>query len=346
MGVGLGTVIARVAMRSVLLVMCLACVIDRGAAKAQSLTAEAAVTGGYSTDDLAAAAAQLRAFGETRGSWRLFGELSWAGRSRDNVESDAFGAAYPYGRRLDVIEAYGERLFRPGRAVVDLRGGRFRPPFGISSGSDHAYWGFLRPPAIRYAEFLVVSNTFLEHGIDVLAGVPRLTFEAAVGAPADVGDHRRRGGADTLVRVQGYAGRFIVGVSHMQTSPIEPAAIAPGRASFTGIDARWMSGGVQLRGEWVDGRPFDGATSTGWYADVIVHRSSMGPVTALARVERLDHEGLSEADDEHLSRETLGARVRISDGLSVTINALHQSGDPRYRPNALDVALTWSVRSR
>ncbi|PYQ81956.1 MAG: hypothetical protein DMG01_02415 [Acidobacteria bacterium] len=181
----------------------------------------------------------------------------------------------------------------------------------------------------------MVSNTFLEHGVSVLAGVPKLTVEAAVGAPADVGDHRRRGGADALVRVQGYAGRFVVGISYMRTSPIETAAIAPGRATFTGIDARWMSCGVQLRGEWVDGQPFDGATSTGWYADVIVHRTHMGPVTAIARFERL-----------YLSRETLGARVRVSEGLSLTVNVLHQSGDPRYRPNALDVALTWSVRSR
>jgi len=305
-------------MRALVLVMSLACVIHPREAASQSLTAEAAVTGGYSTDDLAAAAAQLR----------------------------AFGAAYPYGKRLDVIEAYGERLLRPGGAIVDVRGGRFRPPFGISSGSDHAYWGFLRPPAIRYAEFLVVSNTFLEHGVSVLAGVPKLTVEAAVGAPADVGDHGRRGGADALVRVQGYAGRFIAGISYMRTSPIETAAIAPGRATFTGIDARWMSGGVQLRGEWVDGQPFDGATSTGWYADVIVHRTHMGPVTAIARFERLDREGLNEAAGEYLSRETLGARVRVSEGLSLTVNVLHQSGDPRYRPNALDVAVTWSVRSR
>src|SRR5207253_6122382 len=140
--------------------------------------------------------------------------------------------------------------------------------------------------------------------------------------------HRRRGGADALVRVQGYAGRFVVGISYMRTSPIETAAIAPGRATFTGIDARWMSGGVQLRGEWVDGQPFDGATSTGWYADVIVHRTHMGPVTAIARFERLDREGLNEAAGEYLSRETLGARVRVSEGLSLTVNVLHQSGDP------------------
>jgi hypothetical protein len=107
-----------------------------------------------------------------------------------------------------------------------------------------------------------------------------------------------------------------------------------------------MSGGVQLRGEWVDGRPFDGATSTGWYADVIVHRMRMGPVTVIARVERLDHVGVTEGGDENLSRETLGARVRVGEGLSVTVNVLHQRGVSRYRPNALDVAVTWSVRSR
>ena len=39
----------------------------------------------------------------------------------------------------------------------------------------------------------------------------------------------------------------------------------------------------------VDGRPFDGTTVRGGYADVFVHRPSMGPVTALARIERLDY---------------------------------------------------------
>ena len=333
-------------MKGLLLVMCIAWAIPSAAAS-QSLTAEAAFSGGYSTDEVAAAAVQVRAFGETKGDIRFFGEASWADRSRDDVESDAFGAAYPYDGRVDVIEAYGERLFRRGRAIVDVRGGRFRPPFGISSGSDHAYTGFLRPPAMRYAEFLALSNTSLEHGADVLAGVSRLTIEAAIGVPADVGEHTRRGGgADAIVRLQGYYGRFIVGVSHIRTSPIGLESIAPGRETFTGVDARWMSGGILLRGEWVDGRPFDGATSAGWYADLIVHRTQMGPVTAVARLEQLDHEGIEESAATYLRRATIGARVRLTDALSVTVNLLHQSGDPRYQPNALDIAFTWSVRSR
>ena len=41
-----------------------------------------------------------------------------------------------------MIEAYGERIFTPGRGLVATRVGRYRTPFGIYSGSDHGYIGF------------------------------------------------------------------------------------------------------------------------------------------------------------------------------------------------------------
>ena len=81
-----------------------------------------------------------------------------------------------------MIEAYGERTFQPGRFLVGIRGGRYRTPFGISSGSDHAYNGFLRAPLIRYDDYYALSNNFLEHGADVIVGVPRLTLEVSAGA--------------------------------------------------------------------------------------------------------------------------------------------------------------------
>ena len=80
-----------------------------------------------------AAATQVRIFGDAAFGVRFNLESAWATRSGD--ETDAFGAAYPYDGRVQVIEAYGDRMFRPGGALVAIRAGRFRTPFGIYSGS-------------------------------------------------------------------------------------------------------------------------------------------------------------------------------------------------------------------
>ena len=112
--------------------------IQAGAVCAQSLTTEAAATTGVSTEEhTSAAAVQFRGFGELKDGIRFFTEAAWAARS-DEV-SDVFGAAYPYSNRVQVIEAYGERLFRPRNAVVAVRAGRYRTPFGISNASDHSF---------------------------------------------------------------------------------------------------------------------------------------------------------------------------------------------------------------
>jgi hypothetical protein len=309
-----------------------------------SLTTEAAMSTGMSTEEkISAAAVQLRAFGDIKGGVRFFTEGAWAKRS-DN-DSDAFGAAYPYTNRFQVIEAYGERLFRPRHALVGVRAGRYRTPFGISSGSEHGYTGFLRAPLIRYDGYFALSNNFLEHGGAVFAGVPRLTVEASVGRPADVGSAIRRPGFDTVIRIQSFVGPLIAGVSRIQTSPYLPASFATGKSAFTGIDLRWMHRGVELRGEWITGRPFDGTTTRGWYADAIVHRAVMGPVTAVARIERLDY-NTDPAFALHASRQTMGARIRVFDALSVQLNVVHQTGElsKKYGAAALDVGITYALR--
>jgi hypothetical protein len=312
-----------------------------GQAAGQSLTTEAAMTAGASSDSVLAAATQLRAFGEGPLRIRYFVETAWA---RTGSESDAFGAAYPYGGRLQAIESYGEWFASPAGALVVVRGGRYRTPFGISTGSDHAYNGFLRAPLIRYDGYYALSNSFLEHGVDVLAGVPRLTVEASFGRPADVGEAVRRGGLDQVVRVQSAIGQAIIGVSHLRTKPYQNPRWALGDAVFTGVDVRWMAGGVQLRGEWIGGRPFDGTTTTGWYADAIVHRQGMGPVTAVARVEKLDYDTTPDRA-LHSQRQTLGARVRVIEGLAAQVNLMHHRG-LLYQPRStsLDVGVTYSIR--
>ena len=221
-------------------------------------------------------------------------EAAWGARyfpdSRPKSPTDVFGAAYPYENRAQVIEAYGERTFRPGGGLVGVRAGRFRTPFGISTRSDHAYGGFMRAPMIRYDNYFALSNNFLEHGADVIVGAPQAYFEASVGRPSDVGEVQRRPGFDTVLRGQAYYRSAIVGVSHYRAMPYQPEYFAKGRAVFTGVDVRWMYNGIQLRGEFLSGRPFDGTTTTGGYVDLLVHRVGMGPVTAVARLERLDYD--------------------------------------------------------
>ena len=58
-----------------------------------------------------------------------------------------------------------------------VRGGQYRTPFGIYSRSDYAYQGFLRAPLIRYDDYWSISNNFLERGVNVVAGGPRLQVE-------------------------------------------------------------------------------------------------------------------------------------------------------------------------
>jgi hypothetical protein len=325
--------------------VCVACLLQAHLASAQSITTEAAVTSGVTSEEKTSViGTQLRAFGEVGPQIRYYSEVAWAASS--DADTGAFGAAYPYSNRVQIIEAYAERVFQPIGKLVAVRAGRFRPPFGISNASDHAYSGFVRAPLIRYDGNYALSNNSLEQGAAVIAGVPWLTFETSLGRPGDVGAEPRRSGLDTVVRAQSSAGPLIVGLSHIKTRAYPAGSWVQGRMEFTGLDLRWMHGGVQLRGEWLGGRPFDGTTTTGWYADAIVHRVAMGPVTAVARIERLDYD-TRPPFDLHLRRQTLGARIRIREGLSAQVNVLHQTGQSdEYGPSAVDIGLTYSVRMR
>jgi hypothetical protein len=217
------------------------------------------------------------------------------------------------------MEAYGEYLFHAGPLVGGVRAGRYRTPFGIDNGSDYSCNGFFRAPLIRYGGYFALSNNYLEHGTAVFIGTPHLLVESSVGVPGDVGDVKRRSGLDVVARLQAYAGPLIVGVSHIRTPPYLPASFALGDAELTGVDARWMVGGVQLRGEWLFGTPFDGTTTDGGYVDVSVHRPIMGPVTAVFRTERISY--------------------------SAQVDLLHQTSQVAYgAPLAVDVGLTYSVR--
>jgi len=136
---------------------------------------------------------------------------------------------------------------------------------------------------------------------------------------------------------------FVVGVSHLDSRAYREGPWVNGRMVFTGVDARWMQGGVMVRGEWISGRPFDEAVTRGGYLDVIVHRIPMGPVTAVARIDRLDY--LAGPHSSFLRRYAAGARVRLFQPFSVFVNVVHQ---PQILSNgrrtALDIGVTQTVR--
>lgn len=315
-------------------------------ANAQSIATEVTVTAGHSSEEnVSAAATQLRLFGDISSGIRFFAEGAWANTTNPDV--DAFGTAYPYRNRIQLIEAYGERMFQPKKGIVGIFGikaGRYRTPFGISSASDQGYAGFLRAPLIRYDGYFALSNDFLEQGVDAIVGVPRFTVETSVGTPGDVGTAVRPSSVDTVVRAQSYAGRFIAGVSYIRTLPYQNPLFAHGHAEFTGIDLRWMYSGIQLRGEWLTGHPFDGTSTTGWYADALVHHVGMGPVTAVARVENLDYE-TAPPFDLHAKRQTVGVTIRVIQQLGLQVNLTHQSGGAAtFTSKALDVGVTYSMR--
>ena len=159
----------------------------------QTFSAEADITGGYSGEEVRAAASQVRVFGDGPARIRYFAEASWAGRwaednyilgaglmiGVDKIGTDVFGAAYPYRKRLQLMEAYAERQFTQRGLIFGVRGGQFRTPFGIYTRSDYGYNGFVRPPLLRYDGYYGVSNNWMEQGVAVTAGLPQLFVEAS-----------------------------------------------------------------------------------------------------------------------------------------------------------------------
>jgi hypothetical protein len=338
-------------LRAALAVVCLSAA-TAASAPAQSLVTEVDFTTGYSSEDnLKAVAAQLRLFGDVGSGIRFNVEGTWARRSEQ--EGDQFGAAYPYGDRVQLSEAYAERTFQRGQGLVGVRVGQYRTPFGISGRSDYAYGGFLRAPLLRYDGYWALTNDFLERGVNVVVGTPRLSLEASLGVPADIGAiNTRRPGLDRVFRVQGYVQDLVLGVSHINSEPNAPS-YAKGRLAFTGIDARWTRGGVQLRGEWIIGQAWDNTATDAWYLDAIVHRRFMGPVTAVFRSEQLNYTAVRPFEYHGTSgltswlgrRQTAGGRVRLPGGLTAQLNVLRQSDWlANYGRTAIDLALTYSIR--
>lgn len=323
-----------------------------GAAQSATVASEVDVTAGYSTEQSArAAAVQLRVFGETTSRIRFHVEGTWADRS--DVQTDVFGAAYPYGGRLQLSEAYAERTLQHDDWLTEVRVGRYRSPFGISHRSDYAYSGLSRAPLMRYDGYWAVTNNFLEQGVDILTGVPHLSLEASLGTPGDIGVAQRRAGVSGVLRLQANAGDLTMGASHMTSRTYDEDAIGTTRLAFSSVDGRWMRAGVQVRGEWLIGH-YDADSSTrGWFVDTAVHRHAMGPVTAVFRVERLrfsSEHAFHWLDELHVDpwlgvRHSAGARIRLPGGLTAQAAVVRHGAElAEYGTRtALDLGVTYSI---
>jgi hypothetical protein len=325
---------------------------------AQSVAVEWDLTAGYSGEEIRAAASQVRLFGEAPAGIGFLVEAAWGERwagdapviggglsGADPMGTDVFGASYPYNGHVQLMEMYAERYFKPRGALLGVRAGRFRMPFGIHSRSDYGYSGFIRPPLVRYDGYFGVSNNWLEDGVTLTAGVPQLFVEGSISRPHDVGFALRREGTNGSIRVQGYRGQFIVGVSHARSNPYLPPRFAIGRQAFTGVDVRWAhSAGVQARGEFLQGHSYEGVSTTGWYLDGSLHRPGMGPFTAVVRGESLDYTA-SAPRARAAQRLTLGTRVRWPGPVTLQLNYLRQRGDlPHIKTHSLDFSATYSFR--
>lgn len=316
------------------------------AASAQTVIGEVSGTVGVSSDDVTAAATQARLFGNLH-QVGFFTEGAWAASrtAGDGHESEAFTTAYPYAGSPHLLDAYVERRLGGERLFAVVRGGRFRTPFGIHDASDYAYNGFLRAPLVRYEGYWALSNMLFEHGVNVLAGTTRVQGEVTVGRPSDVSDdYHRRAGADVVLRAQAYAGPFVLGVTHLRSRTYE-LDYATGRLEFTGLDVRWMTGGVQARAEVLAGRVWNDTTTYGGYLDVSVHRPFMGPATVVTRLETLDYRSPNPIYSDVSSGLAVGTRIRLAPGLFGQVNVTHRPSAP-YAPNATatDVAFTYTGR--
>src|SRR5262249_33776350 len=144
---------------------------------------------------------------------------------------------------------------------------------------------------------------------NISGGLPALHAEVSLGAPQDVGEAKRRRGFDPVMRVEGYYRGLIVGASHIRSHPYDRRAFVRGDLAFSGFDLRYMHEGFQVRGEMINGRPFNNTNTNGWYVDGLVHRRELGPVTIVGRVEKLDYD--AGRFSQYYKRYTVGSRVSL-----------------------------------
>ena len=111
-------------------------------------------------------------------------------------------------------------------------------------------------------------------------------------------------------------------MSFLKTQPDTTTDWVRGQGRFGGVDARWMRGGLQLRGEVIWGNAYDNSGMRGWYVDALAHRRDLGPVTPVLRVEQ--YRWWAGEYRTTWKRLTAGARIKLTQATTLQINLLRQ----------------------
>ena len=313
-------------------------------ASAQSVTAEVDVSGGVSTENVRAGAAQARLFGASASDWRFFVEATFGGV--DGQQTDAFSAAYPYDRRLRPMEMYVEKMFRPrkrarGRSRPDATARRSASPRAAITATPAS-------PARRSSATATASRsrTRPRRRRSVLVGTPRLYGETSFGVPQDEGSPAAQTGVDVTVRVQGYYKSFIVGASRIAHRPRQVARQLCGRGEWSSTAS--TAAGCRAACSCA-GNGSSGSRSTRVATRRRLSRRDRPPPRHgpgdRRRADRAARLRRARRPSFYLQRFTAGARVRLPSSCSGQVNVIHQpSGLAAGRTTALDVGLTCTIR--
>ncbi len=216
---------------------------------------------------------------------RLFLE----GRGDSSREYARYGVHPRVSGGMGLGEAYAEA-----GSGLRLRLGQFRVPFGIYERGESDYFGFIQMPMARAQPTTDYYSSYafarLSSGVQVSGGSPELSYRVAVVDRSDrLWESRPGEMTDVVARVQTYADPWILGLStyqgHVGTDALwwKPGPAA--RARWWGVDWRYTTTGLMLRGEYIAGR-VGGRSPTGAYVDAVLHPAWMGKSSLLFRYER------------------------------------------------------------
>jgi hypothetical protein len=164
---------------------------------------------------------------------------------------------------------------------VMVRAGRFRTAFGFSNWSELFYTGINHAPLIR-SQPLAPGLRLLrdDTGVEVTEAGPWVQIQAALvdTSPSQFELSPTQLRAASL-RVQSAFGPLILGLDALPS--------LRGDSSVYGLDARWTSPRFLVRAEYMRGVG-DGATASGYYADVAYRIPRVQRTQFVVRTELLD----------------------------------------------------------
>ena len=244
------------------------------------------------------------------------------------------------------MEIYAERYFRPRGAMLAVRAGRFRMPFGIYNRSDHGYSGFLRPPLIRYDGYFGISNNWLEDGAMFTAGAAATVRRSQRQPPAR---RRIRRSARRARHVDPRARLPRTVRRRRKLRAQQSVSVAAICRRTPGVLGRRCAMGASVRTAGARGIP-EGPFVRGRVDNRLVCRRHRAPARNGAvhggrpRRSRWTTR-LPAPRDRRAKRLTLGTRVRLPGPVTLQLNYLRQHGDlPRLKSHSIDFSATYSFR--